>query len=178
MSDLRKSLLQGNESAQSILFVKTSAKSLLALARYSGDIAFSTLVPTLQAQILSLEGKYLEAIVKYGTCLSSEVVPELARFQANLTADLAWCHARNGEFQISLDLVSMAVQKLGELTQIDEIASTYSLLALVVQLVGKPIDALNFRRLAEDSWFSFERLQGRIVEELSILTIQGSVVSG
>jgi tetratricopeptide (TPR) repeat protein len=171
LSDLRNSYLTQNETAAAYRLAVLGAESYAALAKLLRDNSFAELLPTLHAQLLSLSGRFEEAIGVYERILSDSRINSVGRFCANLFADFAWCCSRAGDNDRAFELASRALKSIDKDTQIDEVAATFSLLRFVYDRSDSAYEATVFAAKARDAWTEFRYLRDAISRTLNRLDV-------
>ena len=171
LSDFRKSTLTQNETLGDYSLARLGTDSYTALVQLLGDDSFSKLLPTLQAQLLSLSGQFEGALQLYEGCLRGDSIEEVGRFRANLVADFAWCHSRCGNHDRALELASEAARSVDISTQIDEVAATYSLLRRVYEKSDSAYESRVYSTKASEAWSQFQLLQDEVLRRLGSLAV-------
>lgn len=153
----------------------TNAESTSNFGHLIGDVGWPTLEPLLRAQIVSLGGNATEALALYSAYLSGESVPE--RWQANLLADKAWCHAVLKQPEEARDCATRALANLTGDTQIDDRAATYSRLAQTCWELKEDARAEQHSFLAQQLWADFAAILARATILLSKINESGGVIN-
>lgn len=149
-----------------------NAESAAHFEQMIGDVTWPNLKPILRAQILSLSGDARAALAIYRENLLRETVPE--RWQANLLADKAWCHAALGQHDDATNCAQTAIENLAQDTQIDDMAATHSRLSQTYIFLGNDELAERHRQLAHALWTHLEKLLSEATRLLSQLNENGS----
>ena len=131
-----------------------------------GTLSLDALVPILRAQILSLQGRAADALALYDEHLSSAMAQGLARMQASLRADMAWCRLRIGQATRALQDARAAARSVEEESDLDDRAAAHSRLSQVFgELEDAAAAAFHAQRAAAD-WLAHTEAQARAVELL------------
>ena len=172
---LRQAVLTNIDSMAARANVLESAASAEHFGTLVGNTAWQKLQPLLQAQIVSLLGNAAQALILYGEHLTVKNVPR--RWQANLLADRAWCHAVCGEPDLCLYYVSKSIESIENDTRIDDRAATYSRLSQIFEKVQNIAEAERYQVLANESWIEFSNLLKTGIDYLSTLREDGQTGS-
>jgi tetratricopeptide (TPR) repeat protein len=167
MSELRQATFTKAAKSVSQGRAQVGIDSLRSISAITGATSFAHLVPVLQAQVLSLTGHAREAVSVYESISSISDLEGIGRFEANLIADLAWCHARLGQLDLAERYAMTASSSLRVDNQIDDVAAAYSSLAEVYQMLGNSERADELSSLGRTAWQSLISVQEGIVEVLS-----------
>ena len=122
------------------------------------------LEPILRAQILSLRGRWAEALDLYNIHFSSISDGGTSRFLGISLSDQAWCRLNVGDKAHATEDALAASKLINEHTQVDDRAFAHSRLAQVFDALGDFSEVKRHRELATNFWRLFERLQKKIVE--------------
>lgn len=169
----RQAVLTNSVDLSAGKYALTNAESTSQFGQIIGDTSWPTLTPILRAQIVSLSGNSAEALAIYTQHLSGESVPE--RWQANLLADKAWCHAVLQQPEAARDCAVRALANLTDDTQMDDRAATHSRLAQTFVQLKADESAGRHRLLAEKLWADFGATLARAALLLSKIDEGGKV---
>jgi tetratricopeptide (TPR) repeat protein len=167
MLNLRQLVLTGQSQGGSGRHALLSAESNAHLDALLGDSSWQPLKPILRAQIVSLQGDTAQALALYDQHLTDGQV--VARLDANLWADRAWCQACHGLPDAARASAQQARDSVSADTQIDDRAATHSRLAQAYRQLGDEALAAEQAALAAEVWSRFVEIQGRYVALLSSL---------
>jgi len=168
---LRQAALTNADEADAGRHAMMNAESTEHFDQITGNDRWPALKPILRAQILSLQGEPGQALALYEAHLSDQDIP--ARWQANLVADKARCHAVLGQVDQARQCVELALANLANEIQTDDRAATHSLLAQVFAHTGQAAEAARHRALAEGLWAQVNALLCDAVERLSAFDENG-----
>lgn len=177
VATLRQSILDpfgaelANSGAPSALHEANATASFDELV---GASALSAWVPILQAQALSLQGHYGEALAIYEANLPDARDQGLDRVMSYMYADLAWCRAKVGQATEARTDAIAAEKLLDTNVLIDDWAATYSRLAQIYQELAAPEVASQHLRRATDAWKEFHEFQASVVQRLAPLVGAGA----
>lgn len=132
-----------------------------------GDSSWSELKPILRAQISSLLGDPVAALALYQEHLVEAI--KVARLQAYLLADKAWCQAQIGDIAEARDTAQAAIHCLTAETHVDDRAAAHSRLAQIFSLTGDTSLQESQQALAENEWASHRTNQAKAIELLSAI---------
>jgi tetratricopeptide (TPR) repeat protein len=168
MLTLRQVILTGEGDTTIGRHALLNSESTASFDEILEDSTWQELKPILRAQILSLLGRFDEALALYETHLEGTRAP--TRIQANLLADKAWCLVRVGQMDTALKSAELAALSLTDETHTDDRAATHSYLTKVYLATGNA-DAARFHgMLAAQSWGEHASMQVKAVELLSSLS--------
>lgn len=125
-----------------------------------GGSVLPDLTPVLQAQILTVEGRYEQARALFEAHLPKTMATGLARWSSSLLADLAWCLVNTGQAGLASKQAHEAELELGALCDGDDRAATHSRLAQVFTALGDPA-AARHEAQASAAWLEFAEQQCR-----------------
>jgi tetratricopeptide (TPR) repeat protein len=174
MMALRQTVLSGNPTVSGGEHALMNAESTNHFDLLVGDISWSYLKPILRAQILSLQGRFVDALELYERNLTASDSEGTSRLQANLLADKAWCLAKAGQVVPAAECARSASERIGADTHADDLAAAHSRLAQVFALLSNADGAAHHAAMATETWRNHESLQERIVLLLGKLSETGS----
>ena len=173
MMTLRQTALSGKTMGCGEEHALMGAESTTRFDLLTGDTSWAQLKPILRAQILSLEGKFGEALELYDVYFSATESPGIARLQSNLLADKAWCLAKSGQNVLAEQCAVSASKSIGLSTHADDLAATHSRLEQVFSMLLDDDAAQRHAQLAKEAWLIHESLQDRLVRLLIKLSETG-----
>ena len=148
-----------------------NAESASHFEQMTGDASWPKLNPILRAQIISLGGDAARALPLYIANLSEESIP--GRWQANLLADKAWCHAMLNQNDQANSCAQRALENVAIDTQLDDKAATHSRVSQAYYLLGN-IQLANYHQsISQKMWIEFSAMMLKAVEGLSQLDENG-----
>ena len=122
------------------------------------------LEPILRAQILSLRGRWAEALDLYNVFFAGPVSGGTSRFFGVSLSDQAWCRLNIGDKGHATEDALAASKFKNENMQVDDQAFAHSRLAQVFDGLGYFSEGNRHRELATSFWKLFRILQKKIVE--------------
>ena len=138
-----------------------------------GTASLSWFVPLLRAQLLTVEGRFEEAVAVFSENLGSAEAQGVARLMVSFLADLAWCHFRLGH---SAEALVQAERCLGAATQdcdADDLAASLARIAAIYEASGRASEAITLRRQAHTSLGLHTAAQARLLEQLLVALPNG-----
>ena len=168
---MRQLVLTGQGDVEVGRHALMNAESNFYFDEMIGDSSWHELKPILRAQIFSLQGDPVQALLLYEEHLVD--AKAASRLQANLLADKAWCHVQLSQSSEALGSAEAALENLLDETQIDDRAATHSRLAEVFAAVGKNDEARNQEALALRSWTQHRLMQAKAIALLGRIDENG-----
>ncbi len=173
MMALRQATLSGKPIPFGGALALASADSTTHFDLLTGDSSWAVLKPILRAQILSLEGKFSEALDLYEVHLSSVDSEGIVRLRPYLLADKAWCLAKSGESILAGQCAASSSEGICFDIHIDDRAATHSRLSQVFSIILDDDNGNIHAQLARDAWTIHETIQEHIILLLSKLSETG-----
>lgn len=130
-----------------------------------GITSLDSLTPMLQAQALSLEGRFEEALILYSAHMKSALSQGMERIECWLLADQLWCRVNIGITQGALSDIQTILSRMSNV-QIDDLAATHSRLAQIYSFIEGEEQSTHHRKIAEELWATYCELQSEIVSHL------------
>ena len=143
-----------------------AAESTWTFDQLAGVKGQGSYVPLLHAQILSLEGRYSEALSLYAEHLQSAMSQGIQRLRGNLLADQAWCRLQLGQRAAALEDASAAEDSLAGDGSFDDRAPGFSRLAQVFSALGDQVAAERNERSATEMWLGHSKTQENLLSSL------------
>ena len=136
-----------------------------------GTLSLASFLPLVRAQLLTVEGRYVEALALFSEVLDQCRPDTLERREACFFADRAWCNLQIGQQELALADIQSACDREGVPTDLDDAATTHARIAEILDRVGDADKALAHRRLATDLRSKYtaeqEKLLSRLQEALA-----------
>jgi len=107
-----------------------------------GTASLGSLVPTLRAQLLVVQGEHAKALALYEEHLSAAMQEGLVRMKPVILADVAWCKVRLGRSADALVDARAALASVDRACDIDDLAVAQGRLAQVFEALGDEARAL------------------------------------
>ena len=174
MMTLRQKTLSGKTNSLGGEHALMNAESTTHFDLLVGDDSWAVLKPILRAQILSLEGKFGEALALYDAHLGAIDSEGIVRLQPNLLADKAWCLAKSGRNILAEECAISASKSIEPSTHTDDLAAAHSRLEQVFSILLNVEAERQNAQLAKKAWLAHELLQEHIVRLLNKLTESGA----
>ena len=152
-----------------------SANSVLHFDQIVGTNSLNSLVPILQAQILSLLGESEQALRLYEEHLDLAVREGLNRMHSSLLADQAWCRLQTGDIEAAIRDAVAAQDLMDPKAHPDDRASSHSRLSQVFGATGNLESQKRHAELAEEAWKMHSTMQHTILNCLASLPSELSV---
>lgn len=179
MSSLRASRI-GFEDAWGRTDTEEARRALLEIestGHYdfgAGAAGLGSLAPTMRAMLLSVLGRRDEAIALFERHIAA--IPEQghARICGRYLAEWAWCELGNGQLDRARRMAHRALKALTEFHGTEDAhtcAATCARLARVMDACGRPEEAQDLRRQAEDALVGWQGFQQRMREALATLDL-------
>ena len=137
-----------------------------------GTASLGSLVPMLRAQVLTAQGKWLQALGLFETHFETALSEGLSRLSPGLLADRAWCEWHLGNARKAQALVGAAEQALAQRCDTDDRATATARLAQVCTALGDVASAARHRETAQVQ-FEAHRVQQRQIVELLDRSLAG-----
>jgi tetratricopeptide (TPR) repeat protein len=161
MLHMRQTILTGLGQIQDGRQALLNAKSTENFDLLHGKSSWNELKPLLQAQILSLDDKFEEALAIYLNNI--DAIQTAGRLRASLSADVAWClsrQARNGE---ALGWAGTSEEGLSEVSQLDDRAAAHSMLSRTYSNLSMFEKSQAHTKYATDLWSEHIEIQNSIL---------------
>lgn len=114
------------------------------------DSSWFNLKGILRAQILSLNGRFADALELYANTIGVDGSAE--RVEANIFADRGRCCAELGDIRRTEEFVEVALRALNEHTNIDDRAAAHTSCSIAFRLINRNEEACAQEDLANRSW--------------------------
>lgn len=156
--------------------IATNDKPGLALAGISSTVNFDEILgstsqpvftPLTKAQLLSLEGRYQDALVLYEQSMREIRISGSNGWQAWLTADWAWCLLKTGDIERARTQFDCASSMLEDHDHIDDRAAALKRISAGYSEVGDEARSVEFGVRADDHWQAFRGLQAEMLKAAS-----------
>ena len=164
MSNFRQSYFSRNSTSEEYINILMSAESTKNFDQLFQVHTLTSLEPLLRAQILSLLGRWSEALELYEFYFSSVTIRGASRFLGILLSERAWCRLKIGTLSQATEDALAAAQHLDEDTQIDDRAAAHSRLSQVFEALGDSSEMNRHSALATNYWRLFVNLQKQILQ--------------
>ena len=160
--DLRKGVLGGQRESDDAHHALMNAESIAHFDSLIGSFGLGSLVPILNAQILTTSGRYEEALALYDANLDASLAQGMYRLRADLVADRAWCRLKLGLLDESRRDVVEARATLDPNGHCDDRALAHGRLAMLLAELGDVVDAQFHSTQARAAWSEYEAAQDRL----------------
>ncbi len=128
-----------------------------------GTASLGSLVPMLRAQVLTAQGRWLDALDLFETHFETALGEGLSRLSPGLLADRAWCEWHVGHARKAQALVGAAEQALAQRCDTDDRATATARLAQVCTALGDVAAAARHRETAHVQFKAHREQQRQIV---------------
>ncbi|MEW5918471.1 MAG: hypothetical protein AB1762_18865 [Gemmatimonadota bacterium] len=166
-ANARNALLGGpstsDESSQALL----GTLSTLNFDEMVGLSGLSVFTPLLQAQILSLEKRYVEAQRLYARYHGSFNLHAVPGWQAWLAVDRGWCELQIGNSHVARSLFEDANLRLSSDLHVDDRAATLARLAQGFEALGESSVSESLQLQAAKCWGEFALLQKSMLRTMT-----------
>lgn len=154
----------GNDAAQgeAVAHALMGAESIGHYDAGVGTASLGSLVPMLRAQVLTVQGKWREALDLFETHFDTALAEGLSRLAPGLLADRAWCEWHVGNARKAQALVGAAEQALAQPCDADDHAMAAARLAQVCNALGDAAAATRHRETAQTQYQAHCEQQRRI----------------
>jgi hypothetical protein len=160
----RMALLFGADTdAQAVTQALIGAESIGHYDAGIGTASLGSLVPMLRAQVLTAQGRWIEALDLFAANFDSALDEGLKRIAACLLADRAWCEWHEGHADKARALAAAAEQALTLPIDTDDRAMALARLAQVREALGEEIVAAQHREESQRLHTQHRDQQQRIV---------------
>jgi hypothetical protein len=174
MAEIRQSVLVNSSESTFTLQVLLGAEATDSFDERVGTASLRTLVPVLRAHVLSLLGRYSEALELFDANISNAFNEGLARIECSVLAEVAWCHASVGNGHMAMKAATLAEERSGECNQPDELAATFGRLAQTSHILGNFVAAERQASRAAIEWERHGAAQSSLIALLSNSASVGS----
>jgi ATP/maltotriose-dependent transcriptional regulator MalT len=160
----RMALLFGaDDDAQAVTQALMGAESIGHYDAGIGTASLGSLVPMLRAQVLTAQGRWVEALDLFAANFDSALSEGLKRIAACLLADRAWCEWHQGQADKARALAGAAEQALAEPIDTDDRALALARLAQVREALGETGVAARHRDESQRLYAQHREQQQRTV---------------
>jgi len=136
-----------------------------------GTASLSWFVPLLRAQLLTIAGKYEEAIRLFDQNLAMAESQGVARLLVSFLADSAWCKFKLGSMDSAMEDVRACMNVADADCDPDDLAASLARIAAIVEVHGKLDEAEVLRKRSRQSLAEHveaqERLLGMLLQAFS-----------
>ncbi|MBS1179891.1 MAG: hypothetical protein H6R06_4303 [Proteobacteria bacterium] len=131
-----------------------------------GTASLSWFVPLLRAQLLTVEGRYEEAIALFSSNLESAESQGVARLLVAFLADYAWCRFQLGQSDASLACANSCMAVATEDCDPDDLAASFARVAAIMDANERREDAANLRSQSRKYLDAHLALQTALLDRL------------
>lgn len=131
-----------------------------------GTASLSWFVPLLRAQLLTVEGRYEEAIDLFSNNLSSAGAQGVTRLLVSFLADSAWCKFKLGRSGAALEDARACVAVADEDCDPDDLAASLARVAAIMEAHGMLEDAASLRERSSESLRAHTEAQAVLLAKL------------
>jgi tetratricopeptide (TPR) repeat protein len=131
-----------------------------------GTASLSWFVPLLRAQLLTIEGRYEEAIDLFSQNLASAESQGVSRLLVSFLADSAWCKFKLGSMDAAMEDVHACISVAKEECDPDDLAASLARVAAIMEARGLLEDAASLRERSRVSLKAHVDAQAVLLEML------------
>lgn len=154
-------------------FVALSGESYRNYDEFLGVRAFDQMEPMFRAEYLALVGRSSESLAVWRDSLSDLTSGAKDRWQSHMLACYGWCKAAVGDVEGAVTTAVRAQEAINDRMQVDDLAASYSYLALLYKLTGDATNAHEAAVAADNTWRAVAELQARLWHEVGPLEVPG-----
>lgn len=158
--------VQGKSTADDLQRAEMETDSAESYDIGIGTLSLKSFVPLIRAQLLTTQGRFLEAAHILSAVLDHERPDRLARRESEFLAERAWCYVKLGDSKRALADASTAIRFLAESTDFDDIAATYYRTAAVLEALGKEDEAGTYAIAAAAAFKQYQVARAGLLHQL------------
>lgn len=132
---------RGEQDAQETRFMAMTVESIATLDFGIGLQRLTSMVPLLRAEVCTVEQRWADALALLEPNVRLAGVHGQARIAPKFLAEMAYCHARLGDTQRSIEYLDRALRDAGECTDQDDLFVLFSRATTVTALAGREAQA-------------------------------------
>lgn len=131
-----------------------------------GTASLSWFVPLLRAQLLTVEGRYEDAIDLFSSNLGSAERQGVKRLMVSFLADSAWCKFKLGLSDAAMDDAEACIRVASEDCDPDDLAASLARVAIILESRQLVDEANRLRERARESLAAHANVQATLLAEL------------
>jgi tetratricopeptide (TPR) repeat protein len=131
-----------------------------------GTASLSWFVPLLRAQLLTVEGRYVEAIDLFSRNMASAKSQGVARLLVSFMADSAWCKFKLGQSGAALEDVYSCIGVANDECDPDDLAASLARISAILEACGMLDEAAALRERPQKSLQAHTEAQAVLLEKL------------
>lgn len=131
-----------------------------------GTASLTLFVPLLRAQLLTIEGRYREAVDLFHENLNLAESQGMTRLMSSFYADKAWCNLNLRDLEAAKRDASEAVALASSATDPDDLATSYARLAGVAAGLGQEAEAKEYEKLSRHYLDAHIEAQAKLLDQL------------
>jgi DNA-binding phage protein len=131
-----------------------------------GTASLTWFVPLLRAQLLTVKGRYDEAVGLFSKNLSSAERQGVARLLVSFFADSAWCKYKLGQSAAALEDVHACIRVANEDCDPDDLAASLARIAAIMEANAMADEAAILRERARTSLAAHTQTQVELLQNL------------
>jgi tetratricopeptide (TPR) repeat protein len=128
-----------------------------------GTASLTWFVPLLRAQLLTVEGRYEEAIDLFSCNLASAEGQGVARLLVSFLADSAWCKFKLGRLAAAMEDVRTCIAVANDDCDPDDLAASLARVANILESNGMLEDAANMRERSHRGLEAHTEVQATLI---------------
>jgi tetratricopeptide (TPR) repeat protein len=133
-----------------------------------GTASLTLFVPLLRAQLLTVQGRYAEALPLFDDNLDQADEQGMGRLKANFFVDRALCKLRLGQIDQARHDIASALGSESEACDPDDRATMHALVSKMLGELGDSESAIAHRKLAEAHLALHTAAQQQLLEQIRL----------
>jgi len=138
-----------------------------------GTASLSWFIPLLRAQLLTVEGRYEEAVELFSENLDNAERQGVARLLVSFLADSAWCKFKLGLSNAALEDAHSCIQVANDDCDPDDLAASLARVAAILEANGSTDVAASLRERSTKSLEAHTKAQAVLLESLLVALPEG-----
>ena len=152
--------------------VEMEAASAANLNNALGIQSLASLIPIMQAELLTIKGKWSEALNLFSTHIDNATIDGQKRLLPKFLAQRAWCHANLGEVENSIKYSRYSLELVTDCKDLDDLTVLHARLSGVGRIIEDAQLEENNKSAALEYASRFKSQQSSILEILSQTTVR------
>ncbi len=167
-AEARRQSVAGILAPRQALQAQLSTDSVHTFDKLIGMAGLGSLVPILRAQVLVLGDQFGDALALLEANIDGALSEGLKRMECVMLADAAWCRLNLGDVGGARRDSEVALSKIVDETQVDDIGMTHSRLAQVFAALGCADIASSHANKATEAWQMHTDRQALLIPALAL----------
>jgi tetratricopeptide (TPR) repeat protein len=131
-----------------------------------GTASLSWFVPLLRAQLLTVEGRYEDAVDLFSRNMASAEGQGVARLLVSFLADSAWCKFKLGRADAAMEDIEACIAVANDQCDPDDLAASFARIASIMEVQGKADEANALREKSRGCLEAHAKAQAALLEML------------